>query len=71
MLKKIWRAIWAFFNPAPLEDKRSVDLVGGNVYVELTRGWVRAGLIKQNWHTCWVKLWDGHIIKRRNRKVKV
>jgi len=70
MIKRLWQKIWAFFHPPELIEKPATDLEDGNVMVKLSRGWVKAGLIKQNSHTSWVKLWDGHIIKRRNRMVK-
>ena len=66
----LWRKIWRFFNPPKLVEKSTTDLEDGNVHVKLSRGWVKAGLMKQNRKTSWVKLWDGNIIKRRNKMVK-
>lgn len=70
MIKKLWRRIWKFFFPPKIEtQKRSVDIVGGNCKVRLSRGWVQAMLVKKNIKTCWVRLWDGNVIKRRYGKV--
>lgn len=69
MIKKLWRAIWAFFHPAqPLTKEQAYQ---GNCKVKLTRGWTKATIFKKNVLTCWVQLWSGDIIKRRNRQVEI
>jgi hypothetical protein len=66
---RLWRRIWEFFNPKDIVIDQ--PKIFGNCEVKLTRGWRGAEMLKMNFHTCWVQLRDGNVIKRRRKQVRV
>ena len=68
MIKKLWQAIWDFFNPK--ERPAVVEIDKGDCQVLLTRGWANATIVKKNKLTVWVRLSDWNTIIRRNNLVR-
>jgi len=50
---------------------KEIEVEAGDCKVLLTKGWRGAYLVKRNKLTCWVRLFDMNVIKRRNRQVKI
>jgi len=59
-----------FHRPKPIKEIE-IEIESGDCKARITKGWTSAYLVKKNKRTCWVRLFDWNIIKRKNRQVKI